>query len=326
MPVHGHSLLFILFTQSYSSFQAASMPVIGNRLSPASNPRSHLRHTPIGLIGRPGDKCVNILVNWRKSSWECRVMSRNTLSVLERMSADMLSYLAWFRSIDLPCFKFGFGAALVILFTFNSGDFALSSQNLGGDKEDISIIGFNYKSGHQMVGLAILSNVKIGMYEEFKIQYNKLIKETPNPKFPYTVFLDSAGGNIVESLKIANFIRKRKMFTFAFGKKCLSSCIFLFMGGEKRFALPSTKMGVHKGKLLNHNEFTSSPVKIEKLLDEWKYRLFSFSNKMGIDERIIVEMFETANDKMKYLSETESAIFRLVTDFADPFHGKSYLK
>jgi len=66
-----------------------------------------------------------------------------------------------------------------------------------------------------------------------------------NPSvWPVIVWLDSPGGDVVASERIADLIDRFKLWTHANGI-CASSCFMMFMAGKNRLFSPDAKIGVH---------------------------------------------------------------------------------
>jgi hypothetical protein len=60
-----------------------------------------------------------------------------------------------------------------------------------------------------------------------------------------TVRLYSNGGRILEAQKISDIIRRRNLATFV-ARDCLSACTIVFLGGTRRFMLPTARLGFHQ--------------------------------------------------------------------------------
>ena len=61
------------------------------------------------------------------------------------------------------------------------------------------------------------------------------------------VVLNSAGGNVLQSLMLGKAIRQQGFSTTVQGGgACASACAFVFLGGVERSAGPSARIGVHQ--------------------------------------------------------------------------------
>jgi hypothetical protein len=61
------------------------------------------------------------------------------------------------------------------------------------------------------------------------------------------IHLTSPGGRIGEARKLRDFIRERRLVTYA-ASECASACTLAFMGGVQRFIAPEAKLGFHRGR------------------------------------------------------------------------------
>lgn len=84
-----------------------------------------------------------------------------------------------------------------------------------------------------------------------KGDYAKIIQFVRHPdnygRFARAVFLDSPGGDFVETVKIANLLEKSYAATqVAAGARCYSACFILWMSGVSRHVAHSATLGVHR--------------------------------------------------------------------------------
>lgn len=78
--------------------------------------------------------------------------------------------------------------------------------------------------------------------------FRKMVKfANDNSLKIHYISLNSLGGNVNSALNIANAIYSQHAYTLVTdASTCASSCIILFSAGNKRFAYPQSKLGVHQ--------------------------------------------------------------------------------
>jgi hypothetical protein len=79
-----------------------------------------------------------------------------------------------------------------------------------------------------------------------------------------TIYLNSPGGLVIESLSIGAVIRQHRLGTVvATGSECASACVFVFIGGIVREVQPRGRLGVHTASLMFDEEYVN---KLEAVL------------------------------------------------------------
>ncbi|HYW58283.1 MAG TPA: hypothetical protein VE934_15110 [Polaromonas sp.] len=84
-----------------------------------------------------------------------------------------------------------------------------------------------------------------------KGDYDKIIQFVRQPgnynRFIQSVFLDSPGGDLVETVKIANLLERSYAATHVpAGARCYSACFILWMSGVSRHVALGATLGVHR--------------------------------------------------------------------------------
>ena len=127
-----------------------------------------------------------------------------------------------------------------------------------------------------------------------------------------TVRVNSNGGSVDESLKIGRFIRTKQFNTEIFLKEqCLSSCVFIYIGGVKRSNWSNYgKIGIHRPYFYDLNE-NISVEEIKKIRKKRTKELTEYFEEMDIPFSLIDEMMSIPPNEMKILSETDVKKFRL---------------
>lgn len=112
-----------------------------------------------------------------------------------------------------------------------------------------------------------------------------------------TIRLNSPGGNLLESVKIADVVRAAGMSTSVLsGSQCASGCFIIFSAGREKFAHYQTRIGVH-GASENGRETAESgaaTVGMARILKE-----------LGVPPKILGKMVVTPPEEMVWLSVDE---------------------
>ncbi len=93
-------------------------------------------------------------------------------------------------------------------------------------------------------GVLIQGQIQVG-------DYAKIVRFVRHPdnyeRFARAVFLDSGGGDLRETIKIANLLEKSYAATHVpAGARCYSACFILWMGGVTRTVASGATLGVHR--------------------------------------------------------------------------------
>ena len=127
------------------------------------------------------------------------------------------------------------------------------------------------------------------------------------------VYLDSPGGDIATSMKIGRMIRRREAWTTA--RRCLSACLFAFVGGVNRIAFDiSAKgqgLGVHRFYLAETPP-SATRADIVKWRTDVKAKIAAFLMEMDVAPELLSYMEGTPPNQIKILSYDEMQRFGLV--------------
>ena len=134
---------------------------------------------------------------------------------------------------------------------------------------------------------------------------NKIVEAVSPPNsFPKYFILDSAGGDVMEAMKIGNFIRETVSGTLV-TKTCVSACVFILVAGVSKTALPSSAIGLHRPYFkpetyssLSLNEAEDGYAKVRNATS--KYLI-----DMEVPKAYIEKMFSIASDEVYFLSDAE---------------------
>ena len=106
--------------------------------------------------------------------------------------------------------------------------------------------------------------------------------------------LDSPGGTILESVKLADIIRDAKIATSVVGAaKCASACFIVFAAGSEKFASYTALVGVH-GASENGQETVESGAATVSMA--------RIAKELGVPSSIIGKMVVTPPDEIVWLS------------------------
>lgn len=136
--------------------------------------------------------------------------------------------------------------------------------------------------------LEITGGFKYGLTQDVE----RLLQATPNLK---VIHLDSTGGRIAEAEKLFYFIRERNIQTIV-ANKCASACTIAFLGGIKRWARASAKLGFHQAYFpgMSPEELADANASGEEFL-----RL------VGLKENFIARAYQAPPEDMWYPTPSE---------------------
>jgi hypothetical protein len=123
------------------------------------------------------------------------------------------------------------------------------------------------------------------------------------------VALNSTGGEFEDGLAIANTIRAYRFTTWVGDNwTCTSACAVIWLAGSRRFYQGKAKIGFHgaytvwkdkEGKLVKDAPVTS--------YNGGNALFGAFYSRLGLSEKAIVALTETAPDKMFWLNKANAA-------------------
>ena len=130
------------------------------------------------------------------------------------------------------------------------------------------------------------------------------------------VFLNSPGGLLLEGMELGRLIRLRGFSTYvgrqrdngadALAGSCSSACVFAFIGGVYRFALPQSRIGVHR--------FSSmSPADADPDMAQMvSAAIIRYIREMGVDVDLFDRMSRRGSEQILILSEKDMQQLRVV--------------
>jgi hypothetical protein len=162
-------------------------------------------------------------------------------------------------------------------------------------------------------GIQINGEILIGDAQKFKVEANNLFKKYGEKNCiggQTMVILDSAGGDVDESILIGKEIRDKNLMTVV-GENavCHSSCVLIFSGGTYR--VPIGEIGVHRPYLSSLSD-GKLVVEIRKIREELNLRIKSFLTYVDVSSLLLDEMLSYPPEKMKILSTQELQKFRIL--------------
>lgn len=120
------------------------------------------------------------------------------------------------------------------------------------------------------------------------------------------VAFNSDGGNLWEGVLLGRLLRHHGFSTYVRPKeKCLSACLFAFMGGEQRYVYPGGSLGGH--------QFYggSERVQTQAVTQYSTADLFKFAREMGVASQAIEIAASTPPSEMHIYTEDEMRGFAL---------------
>src|SRR6266404_4535306 len=112
------------------------------------------------------------------------------------------------------------------------------------------------------------------------------------------VQLNSAGGKLVEGVKLATAIREGKISTaVGQGAVCASACFLAFAAGDPKFAGDGARIGVHRASLKGGQETVLSEAVTSSM--------GSFAKELGVPSGIVGRMLKTSPKQIIWLSSQD---------------------
>ena len=111
--------------------------------------------------------------------------------------------------------------------------------------------------------------------------------------------LNSYGGNLLEAIRVADWVRSAKISTnVGQSATCASACFLIFAAGETKYASMSARIGVHRAseKGIVSRDATTSMADVAKELD--------------VPWSIIRRMINTPPDEIEWLSLADLRLMR----------------
>jgi hypothetical protein len=165
--------------------------------------------------------------------------------------------------------------------------------------------------------------------EETPQQFLSFVSENPEAAQARNVlFLDSPGGNVVGSLKLGKVLRRlgtavvvaRAMPTAGgtgiMAGRCMSACVYAFMGGRKRVVPPESELGIHRmfRRETQRDVVTrTSETTTFYAPDEMVGALAAYSSSMGISPQLVAMAERIAPESLHIVTRAEMLRWRLGT-------------
>ena len=145
------------------------------------------------------------------------------------------------------------------------------------------------------------------------------------------IVLDSRGGDADAAISIARLVRDNELFSHVpvttriaetFDAVCFSACVVIFSAGYDRLAefnidgdeaLPS-RLGIHgPGQYDRANRRYDSSVQNSEIMRVSR-RLKAWFSSVGVDERLVDDMFAVPFDEIRLLTREDLVRYRLYSD------------
>lgn len=182
----------------------------------------------------------------------------------------------------------------------------------GKEKHCLSLVGEIQPGDYDRLKPIIEQAVK-DFYLEKRASYSKAMASLLDDKDSgfiqsrsFSIMLDSPGGNVNEAIKLSKFLRSLGVATTVpLGKKCLSSCFYLYAAGNLRIAFSEDSLGIHTPYFKKEffNELTQEEAdllylgKVENSLNEL--------SKLFIPSELIEIARNTPSNQIYYLNFNE---------------------
>jgi ATP-dependent protease ClpP protease subunit len=130
------------------------------------------------------------------------------------------------------------------------------------------------------------------------------------------VFLNSPGGLLAEGIALGRLIRQRGFSTYvgrqrengidALAGSCSSACVFAFIGGVYRYALPQSRIGVHRFSSLSATDADPDMAQVISAA------IIKYIKEMGVDVDLFDRMSRRGREQLLILTEKDAQQLRVV--------------
>ncbi len=136
-------------------------------------------------------------------------------------------------------------------------------------------------------------------------------RETVRSHHVRMVGFNSPGGNIAKAIELGRLIRAFGLDTVQIKRaECASACALAFMGGVRRMA-EAGAIGVHKSSFANPDQIGSGDA--VAAVQDMTAEMIDYMMEMGVDPALLRLSLRYGSDDMRYLSQSEMALYRVVT-------------
>jgi hypothetical protein len=136
-------------------------------------------------------------------------------------------------------------------------------------------------------------------------------RETVRAHHVRIVGFNSPGGNIAKALELGRLIRAFDLDTVQIKQaECASACALAFMGGVRRMA-DAGAIGVHKSSFANPDQIGSGDA--IAAVQDMTAEMIDYMIEMGVDPALLRLSLRYGSNDMRYLSQSEMALYRVVT-------------
>ena len=122
----------------------------------------------------------------------------------------------------------------------------------------------------------------------------------------FTLLINSNGGDANEAIKIAQYIRKLELnVAIPMGKKCLSSCFFIYSAGVIRLAEKETQLGIHTPYFEKEDFRELTQEQAEMLYLGQVTKIYEQLKLFNVPNVLLEKMKNTPSNEMYYLNFSE---------------------
>lgn len=177
----------------------------------------------------------------------------------------------------------------VLIFMFNS------EISYSMDYRFVEFYESNYPKRLLMSG-----NIVIGDYDKLI----RLFKANPADSwFGFKqIEIDSAGGDVLEAMRIANFL-KSVYPDILINKTCASSCLLFYLSGANRYVEQGGRIGIHRPTFPREFYEKNNTKNIEDKYEKMSSAFQSFVLQQGLPNSIYEKLIATANNDIYWLSK-----------------------
>lgn len=163
-----------------------------------------------------------------------------------------------------------------------------------------SVAGYNLSIDNSETELIITGGIDYGLANDIENYFDQ---------YPNIVILhlNSKGGRIYESEKIAKFIKTKNLITYS-SVECFSACVDIFIAGNHRFLKKTAKMGFHQPSFPGLDELDLIDVIASQK---------QFYSRQGIEKAFIDKAFSISSDQLWKPTNLELLKANVVTKIVD---------
>lgn len=158
----------------------------------------------------------------------------------------------------------------------------------------------------------------VGDIEDYTVEAFKAVVERNQILPGATIYLHSAGGNLLEAIELGNYFREQGFETYIGQRpltedgasepgECYSACAIAFLGGQFRYMSENSLYGVHRFYFTEEIEQAGDYAQV------LSGALLNYVTTMGVDPKLLEIMSATSSNTLSVLERSELEALRVLT-------------